>query len=46
MSFDVMYTYLIDLTWFFLGSWIVLLAAAYLLAFPGDRIRESPKDSR
>jgi hypothetical protein len=36
MSFDVMYSYLIDLTWFFLGGWVVLLATAYILAFNGD----------
>jgi len=36
MSFDVVYSYLIDLTWFFLGSWVVLLAAVYVLAFAGE----------
>ena len=33
MSFDVLYSYLIDLTWFFLGSWVVLLATAGVVAF-------------
>jgi hypothetical protein len=37
MSFDVVYSYLIDLTWFFLGGWILLLATAYVLVFTGDR---------
>jgi hypothetical protein len=46
MSFDSLYTYLIDATWLFLGSWIVLLAAAYIAAFNGDgsdKIRKNAK---
>jgi len=46
MSFDVVYSYLIDLTWFFLGSWVALLAAAYVLAFPGDQMRSTSKDAK
>jgi len=33
MNPDALYSYLIDLTWFFLTSWIVLLATAYVMAF-------------
>jgi len=33
MNFDLMYSYLIDSTWFFLGSWAIILAVASLLAF-------------
>jgi hypothetical protein len=33
MNVDVAYSLLIDLAWFFLGSWVVLLAAAYVLVF-------------
>jgi hypothetical protein len=36
MTFDTMYSCLIDLTWFFLGSWVVLLVSAYVLAFSKD----------
>jgi hypothetical protein len=43
MSFDVIYSYLIDLTWFFLGSWVILLAAAYFAAFSRDGIHERAK---
>lgn len=43
MSFDAMYSYLIGLTWFFLGSWVVLLATAYIMAFNGDWSQESPR---
>jgi hypothetical protein len=46
MSVDAVYSYLIDLTWFFLGSWVVLLAAAYVVAFAGDRIHGSAKDGK
>lgn len=38
MSFDEIYSYLIGLTWFFLGGWVVLLATAYLMAFNNDGI--------
>jgi hypothetical protein len=46
MSFDEAYSLLIALTWFFLGSWVVLLATASVLAFTGDRIRETAKDTK
>lgn len=46
MSFDVAYSYLIDLTWFFLGGWILLLMTAYILAFAGDRIAEMVKGKK
>jgi hypothetical protein len=39
MSFDAVYSYLIDLTWFFLVGWIVLLASAYVMAFNSDWIQ-------
>ena len=38
MNVDLVYSYLIDSTWFFLVSWVVLLLTAGLLAFtPLDR---------
>lgn len=33
MNIDLVYSYLIDLTWLFLGSWIVMLVVAFRLAF-------------
>ena len=45
MSFDLAYSFLIALTWFFLGSWVVLLATAYVLAFTGDRLPTTTGDS-
>jgi hypothetical protein len=33
MDVDLVYSYLIDFTWFFLGSWVVLLLTAGALAF-------------
>ena len=33
MDADLVYSYLIDSTWFFLGSWVVLLLTATLVAF-------------
>jgi hypothetical protein len=33
MNIDLVYSYLIDSTWFFLGSWVVLLLTAGLIAF-------------
>jgi hypothetical protein len=36
MNFDVVYSYLIDSTWFFLGSWVILLITASLVAFRRD----------
>ena len=44
MSFDVVYSYLIDPTWFFLGGWILLLATAYVLVFNGNRPRGPAPD--
>jgi hypothetical protein len=36
LDIDRVYAYLIDSTWFFLGSWVVLLLMAGLVAFiPG-----------
>jgi len=46
MSFDLAYSYLIDLTWFFLGGWILLLATACVLAFTSDPIREAAKGAK
>jgi len=40
MSFDQMYSYLIDLTWLFLGSWIALLGTAYVAVFNPGWIRK------
>jgi hypothetical protein len=38
MNVDLVYSCLIDSTWLFLGSWVVLLLTAGLLAFtPPDR---------
>jgi hypothetical protein len=37
MDVDVVYSYLIDFTWFFLGSWVVLLLTAGVAAF-ADRL--------
>ncbi len=36
MNFDVVYSWLIDSTWLFLGSWVVLLLAACVIAFRRD----------
>jgi hypothetical protein len=33
MDVDLVYSYLIDSTWFFLGSWVVLLLTAGIVAF-------------
>ena len=33
MNADLVYSYLIDSTWFFLGSWVVLLLTAGIVAF-------------
>ncbi|HXZ31906.1 MAG TPA: hypothetical protein VEH30_06465 [Terriglobales bacterium] len=44
MSSDVLYSYLIDLTWFFLSSWVVLLAAACLVAFNGDWLQRTTRN--
>jgi len=33
MNADLVYSYLIDSTWFFLGSWVVLLLIAGIVAF-------------
>lgn len=36
MNFDLLYSYLIDSTWFFLGSWVIMLVTASLMAFRRD----------
>jgi hypothetical protein len=36
MSFDVVYSYLIDSAGFFLGSWVVFLLVASARAFGAD----------
>jgi len=36
MSFDVVYTYLIDAAVLFMGSWVVFILAASARAFGGD----------
>jgi hypothetical protein len=33
MDADLLYSYLIDSTWFFLGSWVVLLLTAGVVSF-------------
>jgi hypothetical protein len=38
MDVDLVYSYVIDSTWFFLGSWVVLLLTAGVVAF-ADRLR-------
>ena len=43
MNADLVYSYLIDSTWFFLGSWVVLLLTAGVVAFAdGSWPRISP----
>jgi len=46
MSFDAAYSYLIDLTWFFLGGWVLLLVMAYVLAFIADELPETVRNTR
>ena len=36
MNLDFLYTCLLGFTWFFLGSWVVLLLAAGVVAFGRD----------
>jgi hypothetical protein len=36
MNSDALYSYVIDSTWLFLGSWVALLLGAYVLAFRQD----------
>lgn len=44
MDADLVYSYLIDSTWFFLGSWVVLLLTAGVVAFaPIGRRRVSDR---
>jgi hypothetical protein len=33
MDVELVYSYVIDSTWFFLGSWVVLLLTAGVVAF-------------
>jgi hypothetical protein len=43
MNVDLVYSYLIDLTWFFLGSWVVVLLTAAAVAFADwSRPQSSP----
>jgi hypothetical protein len=38
MNLEMVYSYLIDSTWFFLGGWVVLLLTAGVVAFtPTER---------
>jgi hypothetical protein len=46
MSFDTLYSCLIDATWLFLGSWIVLLTAAYIVAFNSDWSENAGKSTK
>ena len=44
MDVDLVYSYLIDSTWFFLGSWVVLLLTASVVVFvPFGRRRVSDR---
>jgi hypothetical protein len=36
MSVDAIYSYLIDFTWLFLGSWVTLLLMAGVMVFAPD----------
>jgi hypothetical protein len=38
MNIEAVSSYVIDTTWFFLGSWVVALLAASVAAFRGDRV--------
>jgi hypothetical protein len=38
MSLDVLFSYLIDSSWFFLGSWVAVLLVAYIAAFRRDSV--------
>jgi hypothetical protein len=43
MDVDLLYSYVIDSTWFFLGSWVAALLMAGLVAFAdGSRPRSLP----
>jgi hypothetical protein len=42
MSVDGVYSYLIDSTWLFLGSWVALLVTAAVAAFVPVRRNERP----
>jgi hypothetical protein len=41
MDVELVYSYLIDSTWFFLGSWVVLLLMAGAVAFAPQSRRPS-----
>jgi hypothetical protein len=45
MDADLMYRYLIDSTWFFLGSWVLLLLGACVMAFRPDSSRSQTRSS-
>lgn len=40
MNVDIVYSYLIDLTWLFLGVWVLLLTTAAIVAFTDWRWME------
>jgi hypothetical protein len=40
VNVDIVYSYLIDLTWLFLGVWVLLLTAAAIVAFTDWRWME------
>ena len=41
MDVELLYSFLIDSTWFFLGSWVVLLLMAGVVAFDSTGRRAS-----
>jgi len=43
MDVDLVYSYLIDFTWFFLGSWVVLLLTAGMMAFADWSLPRIPR---
>jgi hypothetical protein len=40
VNVDIVYSYLIDLTWLFLGVWVLLLTTAAIVAFTDWRWME------
>jgi hypothetical protein len=45
MSVDVLFSYLVDATFFFLGSWVVLLVTAGVAAFSPIDATEGLRDN-
>ncbi len=43
MDVDLVYSYLIDFTWLFLGSWVVLLLTAGMMAFADWQLPQIPR---